>query len=72
VPNLEFEECPNCGERLYDHDAMRKIEEHSPAYAKRRAAEKVKARGRSLEPSGNQRGDRWSDRRRTQIPLTGA
>jgi YgiT-type zinc finger domain-containing protein len=43
VPNLEFEECPDCGERLYDRDAMRKIEAHSPAYAKRRAAEKKAA-----------------------------
>lgn len=34
VPNLEFEECPECGERLFDRDAMRKIEAHSPAYAK--------------------------------------
>ena len=43
VPNLEFEECPDCGERLFDHEAMRKIEAHSPAYAKRRAAEKAAA-----------------------------
>ena len=34
VPNLAFHECPDCGERLYDRDAMRKIEAHSPAYAK--------------------------------------
>ena len=34
VPNLEFYECPDCGERLYDRDAMRKIEKYSPAYAK--------------------------------------
>ena len=34
VPNLEFHECPACGERLYDRDAMRKIELHSPAYVK--------------------------------------
>jgi len=38
VPNLEFEECPNCGERLYDRDALRKIEAHSPAYPKPKAA----------------------------------
>jgi len=35
VPNLDFEECPDCGERLFDRDAMRKIEAHSPAYRKR-------------------------------------
>jgi YgiT-type zinc finger domain-containing protein len=36
VPALEFYECPNCGERLYDAQAMRKIEAYSPAYAKKR------------------------------------
>ncbi len=38
VPNLAFHECLDCGERLYDRDAMRKIEAHSPAYAKTHAA----------------------------------
>ncbi len=37
VPDLEFHECPDCGEHLYDRDAMRKIEAHSPAYAKTHA-----------------------------------
>jgi len=37
VPNLSFHECPDCGERLYDRDAMRKIEAHSPAYSKSHA-----------------------------------
>ena len=36
VPNLEFHECPDCGERLYSPEAMRKIESYSPAFAKRR------------------------------------
>lgn len=36
VPDLEFHECPACGEELYDAQAMRKIEAHSPAYAKKR------------------------------------
>ena len=36
VPNLEFYECPNCGERVYDPEAMRKIQTYSPAFAKRR------------------------------------
>ena len=40
VPNLEFYECPDCGERLFDHNAMQKIEAHSPAYAKSRAQKK--------------------------------
>ena len=38
VPRLDFEECPDCGERLYDRDAMRKIEAHSPAYPKPKTA----------------------------------
>ena len=37
VPNLAFHECPDCGERLYDREAMRKIEAHSPAYVKTHA-----------------------------------
>ncbi len=32
VPAVEFYECSNCGERVYDRVAMRKIEEVSPAY----------------------------------------
>ncbi|MEP7337348.1 MAG: type II toxin-antitoxin system MqsA family antitoxin [Acidobacteriota bacterium] len=36
VPALEFYECPNCGEELYDREAMRKIEAHSPSYAKKK------------------------------------
>ncbi len=31
VPRLEFHECPACGEKVYDREAMRKIETHSPA-----------------------------------------
>lgn len=34
VPNLGFHECRACGERLFDRDAMHKIEAHSPAYTK--------------------------------------
>ncbi len=33
VPDLEFYECPNCGERIFDPGAMRRIQEYSPAYA---------------------------------------
>jgi len=32
VPDLEFYECPDCGERIYDREAMRKIEACSPAF----------------------------------------
>jgi YgiT-type zinc finger domain-containing protein len=34
VPLLEFYECPDCGEKIYDRHAMRKIEAYSPAYNK--------------------------------------
>lgn len=33
VPSLEFYECPVCGEKVYDRDAMRRIEARSPAFA---------------------------------------
>lgn len=32
VPNLQYYECPDCGEKVYDRDAMREIEAHSPAF----------------------------------------
>jgi len=32
VPNLRYYECPECGEKVYDRDAMRDIEVHSPAF----------------------------------------
>ncbi len=34
VPSLSFFECPDCGERVYDRDAMHRIEERSPALGK--------------------------------------
>lgn len=37
IPNLEFYDCPNCGEKVFDHDAMLKIESYSPAYRKSKA-----------------------------------
>lgn len=35
VPDLEYYCCPDCGEKLFDREAIRKIEAYSPAYAKR-------------------------------------
>ena len=32
VPAVQLYECSNCGEKVYDKVAMRKIEEYSPAY----------------------------------------
>ena len=36
VPNLEFHECVDCGEKVYDPQAMRRIEDASPAFAGKR------------------------------------
>ena len=32
VPDLEYQECPVCGEEIYSPDAVRKIETYSPAF----------------------------------------
>ena len=34
VPALEFYDCPDCGEKIYDRHAMRAIEAYSPAFAR--------------------------------------
>ena len=34
VPKVGFYDCPNCGEKVYDHEAMLKIRACSPAYRK--------------------------------------
>jgi YgiT-type zinc finger domain-containing protein len=34
VPDLEYCECPRCGEKVYDRKAMRRIEACSPAFGK--------------------------------------
>lgn len=34
VPALDFYECPACGEKVYDRDAMRRIQERSPAFTR--------------------------------------
>jgi YgiT-type zinc finger domain-containing protein len=36
VPDLEYYECPDCGEKVYEPEAMRRIEEYSPTYRKTR------------------------------------
>jgi YgiT-type zinc finger domain-containing protein len=40
VPRLQYYECPDCGERIYDRDAMREIEAHSPAFSRLRPKRK--------------------------------
>lgn len=32
--NVSFHECPDCGERVFDREAMRRIESRSPAFVK--------------------------------------
>ena len=34
VPCLSFYECPKCGEKIYDREALQKLEEKSPAFHK--------------------------------------
>ena len=36
VPDLEYYECPNCGEKVYPPQAMRRIEANSPVFRQRR------------------------------------
>ena len=36
VRDLEYYECPACGEQVFDREAMRKIEARSPAFAQAR------------------------------------
>ena len=36
VPDLQYYECPDCGERVYDRDAMRRIEEIGRASCRER------------------------------------
>jgi len=38
VERLDFHECPDCGEKAYDREAMRAIEAASPAFAKSSAS----------------------------------
>ena len=43
VPSLEFYECSNCGERIYERQAMQKIEAVSPVFTKPHIEKKVQA-----------------------------
>ncbi|MCC7189301.1 MAG: type II toxin-antitoxin system MqsA family antitoxin [Anaerolineales bacterium] len=51
VPKVEFYDCPNCGEKVYDHAAMQKIQSYSPAYRKTRAT--MSLQGRRFKSSRN-------------------
>lgn len=41
VPALAFYDCPDCGEKVYDREAMMKIEAFSPAYRRLRVSSKA-------------------------------
>lgn len=41
APSLEYYECPACAECVYDREAMRKIESHSPAFRKKRSRQRA-------------------------------
>ena len=41
APSVEFYECPDCGERIYDPVAVQQIEQHSHVAVKRRPARKI-------------------------------
>ena len=41
VPAVEFHECPDCGERIYDPTAMRQIEHRSHAGVRNRSVKRI-------------------------------
>jgi len=51
VPKVEFYDCPNCGEKVYDREAMLKIEAHSPAYRQNKTLTSI--RNRRFKAPGN-------------------
>jgi YgiT-type zinc finger domain-containing protein len=41
APQVEFYECPDCGERIYDPVAIRQVEGHSHIPVKHKPARKI-------------------------------
>jgi len=41
APAVEFYECPDCGERIYDPTAIRQIEQHSHLSNRHRPAKRI-------------------------------
>jgi hypothetical protein len=37
APNVEYEDCPDCGEQIFDLAAMEKINAHRPSAARTKA-----------------------------------
>jgi YgiT-type zinc finger domain-containing protein len=50
VPALTFYECPVCGERVFEREAMAKIRVYSPAYA-RKSVKARSAKGSQVDSS---------------------
>ncbi len=48
IPSLEFYDCANCGEKVYDRETMLKIEAYSPAYRKSRPLVQAKNRKKAI------------------------
>jgi YgiT-type zinc finger domain-containing protein len=40
VSALEYYECPDCDEKIYDREAMKRIEDCSPAFPSRKPSKK--------------------------------
>jgi len=51
VRGLEFQECSDCGERMFSPEAMQRIEAVSPAYSKRHRAKHSAKPALRAEPS---------------------
>lgn len=41
APAVEFYECPDCGERIYDSSAIRQIEQHSSVSSGHKPARRI-------------------------------
>ena len=41
VPGVEFYECPDCGERIYDQAAMRQIEQRSNTGVRTKSVKRI-------------------------------
>lgn len=50
VADLEYYSCPNCGEKVYPPEAMRRIQAASPAFGSRKATLQPKTR-RQIVPT---------------------
>jgi YgiT-type zinc finger domain-containing protein len=49
VPDVEFHECPACGEKLYGHKAMRQLETYRPSRVRPTFYERTKHLAGSLK-----------------------